>query len=349
MISRGVHGFPWASTEPTRIQRTAVSASIATLAGVLAAYEYLRSPGHHSDFGIIWFGARAMLHGTNPWPLIGPGLAFDWNWPLLYPAPALILALPVSWLPEGAAATIFIWVSVFLLAWGATRDGWHRLPAFASLPFMVAASASQWSALMASSWFIPGVAIVWIAKPTLGVSLAVSASSRKTVAISAAGGFVLLVVSLILLPSWPESWLHALRSTGHMQLPITQWGGFAIAANLFRWRRPEARLLLALALVPQTPAVYDLLLILLIVPNTYHEALVLSLFCTAGLMLEKLTPAQAETTMISVRGMLVVASCYLPATALVLRRSNVGASPVWLTLLDQMARARTQHASTDAR
>ena len=64
------------------------------------------------------------------------------------------------------------------------------------------------------------------------------------------------------------------------------------------------------------------LLILVIVPDTWHEALVLSLFCSLGLLLANFAPTSNETAFVSVRGMLNVASCYLPATVLVLRRPN---------------------------
>src|SRR5215203_3409049 len=167
-------GFPWGSDNPTKAQRFIVAVVIATIGAALVAAEY-RHPGHHSDFGQVWFGARQMLDGHNPWPLVGPGLEFNWPWGLLYPGPALVIAIPLAWLREGTASTVFVWLSVFALVWGATRDSWFRVPAFASLPFVVGASAGQWSALTASSWFLPATAAVWIAKPTLGVAMGISA------------------------------------------------------------------------------------------------------------------------------------------------------------------------------
>jgi hypothetical protein len=210
--------------------------------------------------------------------------------------------------------------------WGATRDSWHRLPAFASLPFFVASSAAQWSALMAATWFVPAAAAVWIAKPTLGVALAVSARSRRPLVFAAIGGAALLAVSFVLQPAWVQGWRAALDSATHMRAPITQWGGFVIILCALRWRRPEARLVLALALVPHSPAVYDLLLLLVIVPDTWHEAVALSLACTLGLLIENFIPPIDPDAFVSVRGMLNVAACYLPATIIILRKRNEGPS-----------------------
>ncbi len=315
-------GFPWGSGKPARPQRLLVSVVIASIAALAVLSEYMGAPGHHSDFGMSWFGARTLLAGRDPWALVGPGLEFDWRWPLLYPTHALLLALPFSWMSEAAASATFIWISTFLLVWGATRSSWHRIPAFASLPFLIASSAGQWSALLASSWFLPATAVAWAAKPTLGAALALGTLSRRHLLPSVAGAVTLGTIGFLMQPAWFSGWISVLGDTSHMRPPIFNWGGFAIAASLLRWRRPEARLLFALACVPQSPAVYDLLLLLVIMPDTYHEALALSLGTTLGLLLAQLIPEVSQEVFLDARGMISVVACYLPATVLVLRRKN---------------------------
>jgi hypothetical protein len=55
---------------------------------------------------------------------------------------------------------------------------------------------------------------------------------------------------------------------------VFQAGGFVALLGLFRWRRPEARLLVALACVPQTMLLYEALPPFLI-PRTIGEVVVL--------------------------------------------------------------------------
>ena len=323
-------GFPWGSNNPTRVQRLLVAATVAAVGSAFTAAEYFRNAAHHSDFGIIWFGARSMFRGVNPWPLVGPGLAFDWSWPLLYPGTALVLASPLTLIPESASATLFVFISVFLLIWGATRDSWNRLPAVISLPFVVASSAGQWSALLASTWFLPFAAVACAAKPMIGLSLLAGARDKKTLYYAAAGGIVLALIAFAFVPTWPQSWLGTLRSTSHMRAPITCTGGIAIALVLMCWRRPEAKFLFVLACMPQSPAIYDLLLILFIVPETYGESAALSLTCSIGLLLSNLGPDFPPVSFVSMRGMLNVAVCYLPATIVILRRPNEGPAFSWM-------------------
>ena len=78
---------------------------------------------HPSDFGQSWFGAQALLHGANPYALIGPGLQYDWPWKLFYPATSMVIALPLSFFPEAVATFLFVAVSSALLAYAVTKNG----------------------------------------------------------------------------------------------------------------------------------------------------------------------------------------------------------------------------------
>jgi hypothetical protein len=110
-------------------------------------------------------------------------------------------------------------------------------------------------------------------------------------------------------------------------------GGFLLALAALRWRRPEARLLLAIAIAPQTIVPYDLVP-LAVVPESRREVLLMALgWMVVYLVQVSLAPisiaayVQFPTHDYLPRGwyaMLVAG--YLVPLALVLRRPNVSPS-----------------------
>src|SRR5689334_6881561 len=64
--------------------------------------------GQASDFAQLWYAARAWRYGMNPYDVVGPGRAFPWPFPLLYPLPAVIVAVPFSFLPVRLAEALFL-------------------------------------------------------------------------------------------------------------------------------------------------------------------------------------------------------------------------------------------------
>jgi hypothetical protein len=140
---------------------------------------------------------------------------------------------------------------------------------------------------------------------------------------------ILTILSLILLPSWPLDWLTALKTRIRVDVPITRLGGVVVLLALLRWRRPEARLIIALACVPQTIDWYETVPLLLI-PNTFRESLVYSVILSLGFILPPyIIPKGTEQAMDAQAGVLMIAIAYLPATLMVLRRPNEGAPPAW--------------------
>jgi hypothetical protein len=311
---------------PTIRARILVAIAIATAAASLTYIEHLRMPGHPADFGIVWFGARALLHGANPYGLVGPSLVYDWEWRELYPATAMVAAMPLAILPQLAAAVTFVWISSALLAYAITVDGWYRLPLFLSSAFIFAARSGQWSPLMTAALCIPSLAWVFAAKPNFALALIVSTRSKRAIMIAIGGGAVLLLISLFLLPRWPALWISTLRTAHHISAPIVRLGGVFILLALLRWRRAEARLIVALACMPQTTHWYDSLPLLL-VPATFRQSLILSFVSSAGFLFERFIVAgQKEIPFNHDVGALMVALMYLPATIMVLRRPNVSES-----------------------
>ena len=333
-------GFPWGSNNPTTAQRIAVALVLAVAAGAL---HYFRAGerGGLSDFSQLWYGASMLIDGRNPYLLIGPHRLINMPTPLFYPATAFVAVMPLTLFPFHAAGAVFIFLSTLLLAWGATADGWHRLPLFPSVAFLTSAQLGQWSILMTAAVFIPAVALVAVAKPQSSLAIVGSSPRRLAFVASVVGGIILLVVSFMLMPEWPREWWRMLGTTDYFVAPIARTGGLVIALVLLRWKRSEAWLVFIAACLPQTWYPYNGLL-LLVVASTYREACTLSLISSAVWMVvylfipgEMRSPATRELW-----GTVLVASSYLPAVLLILRRPNEGQGPWWFDAYAQYRQNR---------
>lgn len=304
---------------PTIAARITVAVVIACLAALLAHASPQEIGESAGDFGQIWYSAVALLQGTDPYQVIGPGRTFQHEFPFLYPLTASLAVLPLGLVEERYAGIIFVFVTSALLSFAVTRESWHRLPMFLSIPFVAAAQRVQWAPLLTAGVCLPGLAWAFVLKPNIGLALFASAPSKEVVKIAAIGGTIVIAGSLLVLPGWPLEWFNAIQSAEHTRPPITRPGGFLVLATLVRWRRWDARLILALALVPQTLAWYDVLPLLLIA-QTLRQSLVLSLLTCCGFACQIIFGWPLGT--------LLIAFAYVPATMLVLRRRNEG----WLVL-----------------
>ena len=316
--------------QPSRRARVLVALAIGVCSvGLLLVYRM--HSARPSDFDQVWFGARAIWSGRNPYDLIGPGREFQWGWPLYYPATALVLMSPLALLPVALARCLFVGASAALLAYGVTRISWVRLPLFGSCAFMVAAVAAQWSPLMTAALCMPALAWIVSAKPNIGFALFAADPSLKVIYRAALGTIVLALIGLLLLPSWPGNWMTITRAAPHFTVPLLHRGGFLLALVLLRWRRSEARLLAALAVLPQNMVIYATLPLFLI-PRTFRQALLLAalnnLAFIVGLLL--ISPHPRSVAENYYAGDLLVALCYIPALVMVLMRPNEGSLPAWI-------------------
>jgi hypothetical protein len=293
------------------------------------------NPEFVSDFDQIWAGARALWQGKDPYAVVGPGREFAWKWPLYYPLPALLVVAPLGLLPVLAARAVFSGCSVVLLAWAVTRDGWYRLPIFISVSFWVAVELVQWSTVYTAAYFLPFLGLVAAAKPNHGLALAAGSRSVRALVFMATGAVVLLLVSVLIQPRWHEPWLANLREAPHFRAPIMRPLGFILILAALKWRRPEARWLLALSLVPQAPTFYDQLL-LAVVCGSRRETLAFAvstvvLFFYVGFN----TPQPDYLSWGRLVGNATVWFCYFPVLAMLLRRPNEGPVafplPTWLS------------------
>jgi hypothetical protein len=272
-------------------------------------------------------GAVALLQGLDPYQVIGPDQQFRHDFEFLYPLPASLIIIPLAFLEELPAAVVFVWITTALLAFAITADGWHRLPLFLSVGFVISVRRVQWAPLLTAAMHLPSMAWVFIAKPNIGLALLLAARSRRTLVVAVAGGLLITAVSLLILPRWPLEWLDAIGTARHTAAPLAQPGGFLVLLALLRWRRWEARLIVALACVPQSLFWYDTLPLLL-VAQTFRESLILSLVSSLGFVLDLLFLQDLEARAYYERfGALLIAVAYMPATLFVLQRPNEGTVP----------------------
>jgi hypothetical protein len=317
------------SRSPSLPQRIAFATAIASVAAAFALSQFSRGRPH-SDFGMVWYGARALLRHVDPYLVIGPGKPFDYEWPLIYPGTALVAAMPLTILTESWATTVFVGLSTWLLAFGLTRDGWYRLPLFTTSAFIASAQLGQWSILFTAALFLPQILFFSIAKPQASIAILAATRERRGILAAVAGSLFLLAVSLILSPHWITSWIDAVARTTQMEPPIARFGGLAVLVVLLRWRRPETWLLLVLAASPQSWGWYGTLPIFTI-PKNFGESVFLAATALVGAWYADnvLNPTTIDGLVSSV-GTVIVMTIYLPAALLILRRKNEGPSPLWL-------------------
>ncbi|HET6347114.1 MAG TPA: hypothetical protein VFH51_19425, partial [Myxococcota bacterium] len=108
-----------------------------------------------------------------------------------------------------------------------------------------------------------------------------------------------------------------LHHTPHAMRP----GGFLLLLALLRWRRPEGRLLAALALVPQTTALYETLPLGLIAGNR-PQAAAFAAVTVAAHLLYLAGPQGPWPVGAEYQWWVMLFLIYLPALVIVLRLPN---------------------------
>jgi hypothetical protein len=327
---------------------------LALVAAVLSATRAMLSAFGESkprDFDQVWFAANALFTGRNPYLEIGPGLPFDWPAPLYYPLTSAVAIAPLALLQRPIAAVVFAALASGAFVWAATRRSLAPAVVVTSASAGFAAETVQWSPLLAAAYGVPWLGILLSAKPTIGFAIWFARPTR----IAFVGALVLTLVSLALLPQWPVSWLTALRHTslatpgGTPYLaPVGTFAGMLTIALLLRWRRPEARLVLALACVPQTPLLYETVPLFL-VPATIMQGGILWLGSwLAVLWVAKLGPYETDLARFTVSAQAISWCLYLPCVVILLRRPNAGPVPVWLGRWLERSRVPAWLKGTDA-
>ena len=259
---------------------------------------YYPGPG---DFNWALDTATALMQGKDPYAFEPSSLKVP------YPLPVALFGAPFIALPKPLAAAIFFGASSGLLAYGILRSGepW-RLAVLASFPYIYALLFAQWSPLIAASWFFPVLApLLVLVKPNIALPVALNRLTRRGVAF--AGG--VLLVSLLIYPSWPWRWLEMTGEYDRIVPLLTLPFGPVLALALVRWRDERARLLAAMSVLPFR-RVYDLVA-LWPVPRSRHQAFLL-------VMLSWLVPLFDFGIGLQVRPAWSVPLLFLPALAFLL-------------------------------
>jgi hypothetical protein len=215
-------------------------------------------------------------------------------------------------------------------AWALLEQGYPPLLGFMSAAMVLATHLVQWSPLFAASLVLPPLAFFAIAKPTIGAAMFAARPTWWAVL----GALALGAIAFIGQPDWIHSWRAAIERGAraphglHFTAPILQPGGVLALACLLRWRLPEARLVAAMACVPQSLIVYETLPLFL-VPRTLVEcSLLVVLSYVAQMIIVVSTHSWLDGVVLG--GRWLVWLLYIPVTMMVLRRPNVGRVPQWI-------------------
>jgi hypothetical protein len=273
------------------------------------------------DFTVSWLAARALVSGADPYQTIRPVGVYPFNAPFFYPLTAALAALPFAWLPPGLAGALFFGAGSGVLAYLLISLGEaYRLPLLISSSFFVSAAVAQWA-----PWILAGALTPWLAwflacKPNAGLPLFLCRPSWRSSAVLG----VFLLVSLAARPTWPLSWYRVVSAPSFhvppfMILPL----GWLLLFSVLRISTPAGRLLLAMALMPQSMWFHDQLALWL-VPRNRDETWLLTFFSWLAYGLYRLQAGWGPPSSGSEHpGIYVVGLMYLPALALVLLRDPI--------------------------
>ena len=323
-------------TRPSAKTRIGVACAIAVAVGVFVYALQSRHPEVVAyDWTYHWRAARAVLDGLNPYLVVVPSGPYPFAFYWFYPLPSVFMALPTAPLPAVWSPAITAGVSSGLLAYGISRDNFSRLPIFLSAQFMMGAAAGASPAILLTA-VIAWPALQWLVsmKPNLGLAAFAERPTWRAVW----GTLVLCALSFVLEPRWPEFWIRQLFAMkggdthvvlGHLS-PVMVPGGVLLLLAVLRWRRPEARMLFVLSLVPQTMTFHDVLPVML-VPQTFRQSLTLGLLSHVAFLLARSTMIRETDVgvMFHETAPLALWLMYVPALILVLMRPNVGAVGSW--------------------
>jgi hypothetical protein len=231
------------------------------------------------------------------------------------------VAVPFALVPLRLADALFVGLGAFALAWVITQQrlGHPQWWAFASRAFLSSVGTSQWGPLLIAATAMPALNFLLACKPNIGAALWCAYPSRRGLLVGV--GFV--AFSLLVWPSWPWEYLQGIHTATHMSALIqhVSVGGPLILLALLKWRRPEARLLVALACVPQSTFFYGALPLFLMV-RRWYEGVALCLLNLIG-ALRPVPPREASYDAWAYAvGDHIVLWMYLPCLVAILCRPN---------------------------
>ena len=276
----------------------------------------------NQDFASWWLAARALLDGRDPYLTVTSAFGAGF----VYPLPAALATMPLALIPPSIAAPLFSGLSCAALAYVVSRRSWWPLVMFLSGSMAASVAQAQWSPLLTVGLIVPGLAWIGVLKPNIGLGMLAYRPSVRTLLLmlGVAGA------SLLVLPSWPREWLAVAAASPAHFAPWRTFGGILILGSLARWRRPEARLLAVLAVLPSSPMVYEGLPLFVVPQSRGEMALLVLLSDVMSLVMANFSAATETAAYMRLARPAMVWLMYLPCTVMVVRRANEGALPAWL-------------------
>lgn len=302
----------------------------------LASWLNTKTPGFGAqDFKAWWLAARAVVQGSDPYVIVGRVFRSGF----LYPLPTALATIPLAWFPATIAGSVFAGVSSAVLAFTVTRAAWWPLLMCLSGSFADAVFMAHWSVLLTAALFEPALVWLGVFKPNVGLGVFVFGPSWKHAAIMVGVG----LASLIVMPTWPREWIETARASPMHFAPWRVTGGVLLLLAFLRWRRPEARLLGVLALMPSSPIAYEALP-LFVIPRRRLEMIVLVLLSDALVLY---VDARGDTRDVAqyfrVAAPAMMWLMYFPSLAMVLRRPNIDSASLTGPHADDEGSAATNH------
>ena len=287
--------------------RVLISVAIGIGSGLYCRFLLMHFHLGAGDFNWAVWAAQDLLAHRNPY-----------DRPMqLYPLTCAIFGLPFAWMRPEAAGGAFYGISSALLAFGLSRYGYHRLLVFLAYPYWAGIIAAQWTPLIVASAFFPLLLPATLAKPQLGIPVALATPTWRGLLACAA----LVALSLLVMPGWPRLWAGHFYSYNRF-VPLLVIPGPLLGLALLRYPDRDARLLLLAALMPQR-WFYDAF-ILWLIPKTRREIIWTVFFSwSAGLY----RWYHAPHSFVEV-GRWMVLVMYLPMLAVVLLRRASEKAPI---------------------
>ncbi len=280
--------------------RIFVSVAIAVASGTFCWFLLSRLHQGAADFTWAVRAARSLLAQRNPY-----------DTPLeQYPLTAALFGLPFVRMRPEIAAAAFYGISSGLMAFGLSRHGYFRLLVFLAFPYWAGILTAQWCALIFASAFFPILLPAVMAKPQIGLPIALTRMTRAGLIAC----LLFFAATLIMMPHWPLWWMRQLGYYQHF-IPVLVLPGPLLLLSLLRYWDRDARFLVLMAMMPQR-WFFDTLTLWLI-PKTRRELIwTVSLSWVPGIWRWYHVPLTYEQV-----GRWTIVFIYLPMLVVVLLRT----------------------------
>jgi hypothetical protein len=280
---------------------------------------YAWMPDRNSDFDLLYNAAAHLVAGENPYPLGTQSFP--------YPLPAVLLAVPFTAIPLEIARPAFDVLVGWTFVYGLWRYcGPYALLALVSGAYLFAMANGQTTPLMVAASLIPALGFLLAVKPNTSAALWIARPSWMAVF----GVSLFLVLSLVVLPSWPRDWWMALPlDSTELMPPVMRPFGFILLLAALRWRLSEGRLLFAIALMPQSTLPYELVSLGLIPANLVEMGIyVAGSWIAVAVAASRMQLGHSMAEWTATGWPVTLCAVYLPMLYLVLRRQSTSGSRI---------------------